>query len=342
MWSKSHVAIQFAHHVHDTSPQTSIFWIHASSRSRFEEAYGSIANKLELPGREDPSVNVLVLVRNYLQRDEFGPWLMIVDNVDDVNVFHSRNPTSSHDQQPLASFLPRRHDGIILVTSRSMDAADRLTGSHKAIYSVSNMNNAQALRLFRNKLKEEFDQDAAADLLRELNYIPLAIAQAAAYINRRAPRITVKKYLNSFLKSDKSKSNLLNRDAGDLRRDEGVSNSVITTWQVTFEQIRSERPSAADLLAFMSFFNPQDIPEFVLYDYKGNLIEGEDRNGEDIGFENDLDVLRGYSLVSIAATQGACEMHSLVQFCTQAWLSVVGEVDIWRQLFLRAMSDIFQ
>ncbi|KAL6409890.1 hypothetical protein AUP68_06292 [Ilyonectria robusta] len=53
--SKSQVAIQFAHHIRDTSPQTSVFWVHASSKPRFEEAYRSIADNLRLPRRNDPT-----------------------------------------------------------------------------------------------------------------------------------------------------------------------------------------------------------------------------------------------------------------------------------------------
>uniref|UniRef100_A0A0D2YHZ4 Uncharacterized protein n=1 Tax=Fusarium oxysporum (strain Fo5176) TaxID=660025 RepID=A0A0D2YHZ4_FUSOF len=100
------------------------------------------------------------------------------------------------------------------------------------------MDDAQGLQLFQNKLNGDFDRDAATDVLWALNYIPLAITQAAAYINRRAPCVSVKTYLDTFQESNKKKGNLLNRDAGDLRRDETVSNSVVVTWQVTFEQIR--------------------------------------------------------------------------------------------------------
>ncbi|KAH8661168.1 hypothetical protein BGZ61DRAFT_485518 [Ilyonectria robusta] len=318
--SKSQVAIQFAHHVRDTSPQTSVFWVHASSKPRFEEAYRSIADNLRLPRRNDPSVDVLGLVRDWLQREEAGPWLMVLDNVDDVNLF---NPTPAPEEMG------------------HMDAAEKLTGSHKAVYGISAMDDAQALLLFRNKLQGDSDKNAAADLLRALDYIPLAITQAAAYINRRAPRISVKTYLDTFRESNKKKGSLLNSDAGDLRRDETVSNSVVTTWQVTLEQIRRERPSAANLLSLMSFFNPQGIPEFVLHNYKGELEGNVDRDEDRDEFEDDLDVLCGYSLVSVTATRDVCEMHSLVQFCTRAWLSMVDDAERWRQVFLWAMSRHF-
>ncbi|KAI8674483.1 hypothetical protein NCS57_00346200 [Fusarium keratoplasticum] len=354
-FGKSQVAIQFAHHIHDKSPQTSVFWVHASSKPRFEEAYRFIAQRLELPRRNDPDIDVLGLVRDWLQTEEAGSWLMVLDNVDDVNLCHpsanasgnkaanqptDENAIASSDQRPLAAYLPKCRSGTILVTSRSMDAAEKLTSSQKAIYRISTMDDTQGLQLFRNKLNGDFDRDTAADLLRALDCIPLAITQAAAYINRRAPRASVKTYLDAFRESDKKKGSLLNRDAGDLRRDETVSNSVVTTWQVTFDQINRERPSAAKLLSFMSFFNPQGIPEFVLHDYSTDLTDNVDRDADSDDFEDDLDVLRGYSLVSVTAAQDVCEVHSLVQFCTRAWISM-DDAERWRQVFLRSMSRHF-
>ncbi|KAM5353336.1 hypothetical protein ACJZ2D_016758 [Fusarium nematophilum] len=311
-FGKSPVAIQFAHHIHDTSPQTSVFWVHASSKLRFEKAYRSIAERLELPRRNVPNVDVLNLVRDWLQTEEAGSWLMVLDNADDANLFYpstnvggnkaanqpaDENAVARSDQRPLAAYLPKRRSGTILVTSRSMDAAEKLTGSHKAVYRISTMDDAQGVELFWNKLKGDFDRDAATDLLQTLDYIPLAITQAAAYINRRAPRISIRTYLETFQKSDNKKGSLLISDAGDIRRDETVSKSVVTTWQVTFEQIRRERPSAANLLSFMSFFNPQGIPDFVLHNYDTDLTGSEDTDSESDDFEDDLDILRGYSLV---------------------------------------------
>ncbi|KAI3576689.1 hypothetical protein IWW34DRAFT_808545 [Fusarium oxysporum f. sp. albedinis] len=262
-FGKSQVIIQFAHHIHDTSPQTSLFWVHASSKPRLNKAYRSIAERLSLPRRNDPNIDVLGLICDWLQTEEAGSWLMVLDNADDVNLFYlstnaggnkaanqpvDENGVARSDQRPLAAYLPKRRSRTILVTSRSIDAAEKLTGSHKA--------------LFRNKLNGDFDKDAAADLLR-----------TAAYINYRAPRISIRTYLDTFRKSNKKKGSLLISDAGDLRRDETVSNSVVMIWQVPFEQTRRERPSAANLIAFISFFNPQSIPEFMLYNYNTDLTD---------------------------------------------------------------------
>jgi hypothetical protein len=103
---------------------------------------------------------------------------MVLDNVDDVE---ARDPSS-----PLAAYLPQSHNGSILVTSRSRDAAAKLTGSYKNVKEAQAIDTGQALQLLQNKLEDGFSMDSAEDLLDALEYIPLAITQAAAYINRGA------------------------------------------------------------------------------------------------------------------------------------------------------------
>jgi hypothetical protein len=88
----------------------------------------------------------------------------------------------------------------------------------------------------------EIDEVAAIDLVHALDCVPLAVNQAAAYINRRSPRVSVASYLEEFRKSEKRKDSLLRSDKGDLGRHDGVSNSVVVTWQVTFEQISDRVP----------------------------------------------------------------------------------------------------
>ncbi|KAH7492902.1 Tetratricopeptide repeat-domain-containing protein [Fusarium oxysporum f. sp. albedinis] len=67
-------------------------------------------------------------------------------------------------------------------------------------------------------------------------------------------------------------------------------------------------------------------------------VKDDEDNDE---FEDDLDVFRGYSLVSVTAKGDVCEIHTLVQFCTRVWLSVVDNTDRWKRLFLWTMSRHF-
>ncbi|KAI4940873.1 hypothetical protein J4E91_011130 [Alternaria rosae] len=348
---KSQLALQYAHSIRDAAPQIFVFWVHASTRARFEEAYRDIANQLQLPGRDDPKANVLRLVHDWLRDDANGQWVMVIDNVDDVETFFpSRKRQRQGDevdgsaQIPLATFLPQSRNGAILVTSRSKDAATRLAGGYNKVKEVLAMDEGEGLQLLRNKLQDPPLEESAVDLLRALDCIPLAVAQAAAYINRRG-RITVASYLAEFRENSKKRESLLNWDAGELRRDESASNSVVTTWQMSFEQIQRERRSAAELLSLMSFFNPQGIPESVLRRHsreaarRAGLEDEEEEEDADSAFDEDLDTLRAYSLVSMTAGSDAWEMHALVQFCTRVWLSSCSDARQWEQRFVALMAQ---
>jgi tetratricopeptide (TPR) repeat protein len=279
-----------------------------------------------------------------------GQWTMILDNVDDVETFFpSRQDTEDATEQSssLATYLPQSCNGSILITSRIRDAAARLTGGYTSIKDVFAMDEGQGLQLLRHKLPEALHEDGAMmDLLQALGYMPLAITQAAAYINRRA-HMTIARYLSEFRANDQRRESLLHQDAGDLRRDQSASNSVVTTWQMSFERIRRERPSATELLSLMSFFSPQAIPEQTLREYKwvsAKLDTPFDEEEADRAFDEDLDTLYTYSLVTVTGTTGndrMCDMHALVQFCTRVWLSSSGETERWKEVFIKLLAQEF-
>jgi hypothetical protein len=119
-------------------------------------------------------------------------------------------------------------------------------------------------------------------------------------------------YPEELRKNDKKKENLLNRDSGDLRRDETASNSVALSWQISFERIREQRRSAADLLSLMSFFNPQGIPESILRTHSREMAGTIDEDKSDTAFDEDFDILQAYSLITAGADGSVYEMHALV------------------------------
>ncbi|KAH6680037.1 kinesin light chain 3 [Plectosphaerella plurivora] len=357
-FGKSQLAIEFAHQVHVDHPDTSIFWVHGHTRETFEESYHALAELLALPCRHEPEIDILALVRDWLQRDDISPWFMILDNADDVTIYFPSKGDVSISQRPLASYLPKSTIGRVLVTSRSRDAAEKLAGASRFIRQIPVMGGTEALELFQTRIESTTDDSAAIELVHALDCIPLALNQAVAYINQRIPRVTAASYLQEFRKSEKRKDSLLRSDKGDLGRHDEVSNSVVVTWQVTFEQIRRERPRAANLLSLMSQFQAQNIPEEMLHDYEDDSacsikkgadavnaeIEGGGESNEDEmrqDFEDDMNVLRGYSLVSLLAEEGLCEMHPLVQVCTRSWISETGDAARWSRLFIKLAAKHF-
>jgi len=152
------------------------------------------------------------------------------------------------------------------MTTRSGEVASKLV-EQSDIIAVEPMDEAHALELFEKKMGKQDDSKDVVDLATALEFMPLAIVQAAAYISQRAPRCSVQQYLEEFRKSDRKKTSLLNHEGGQLRREGGqlrrdleAKNSIIITWQISFDHIRQARPSAADLLSLMSFSTGKGYP----------------------------------------------------------------------------------
>lgn len=332
---------------------------------------------MKLPGRRDPKADIPQLIEQWLCNAENGPWLLVLDNADNAGVLFyadhdATNARSStvNSGRALSTYLPQSSHGSILITSRSKDVAQRLTGDSKNIIEVYPMDKGHALALLARKVGSQPDMNHGADLVEALEYMPLAISQAGAYIQQRAPRTSISKYLEEFRRSERGKFSLLNRDDQSLRRDRNASNSVITTWQISFDSTRSERSSAADLLSLMSFFDRQGIPEWLVRPpdtiasqdgeaYEGKGDDSNDGESGDDGdshassasdasedsaaqtFEDDLAVLRNYYLISFNKTGDIFEMHNLVQLAMKKWLSVNNRTEIFKEQFIGRLERAF-
>ncbi len=362
--SKSQLAIEFAHRIDEGQASTWVFWVHAGTQARVEEGFRTIADAVKLPGRNQPKADIPQLVYGWLSNERNGRWIMILDSADDPDVFYTPTSSDARTGRPFATYLPQSRNGSVVITTRNKDLASRLTGRRQNIFEVGPMAQTDALTLLEKKLGPLPDRDVAADLVRALDLVPLAISQAAAYIQARAPRSSPEKYLAEFWESERRRSRLLEHDAGDLRRDGGASNAILTTWQISFDYIRSQRRSAADLLSLMSFFDRQGIPEWVLNPGiakdamragdpdkagEGDSDDGSsdadddagDADGADGGFEDDVAVLRDYCLILTDEAGDQFKMHGLVQLSTRKWLETFGQQETFKQEFIERMATSF-
>lgn len=253
-------------------------------------------------GRHDPHADIFQLVHDWLQDEGKGPWVIILDNVDDsafLKLLRPNNEGTATTPRKLISYIPRIQHGSVLVTSRSKGAALELVEQADMIV-IEPMGMKAAFQLFQNKLGQNEDEACTLKLAASLEYMPLAIVQAAAYIVQRRPRCSVQKYMDEFSKSDKRKTNLLRVTGGDHRRDPEAENSILLTWQISFEYIRETRPSAADLLSLMSFCDRQGIPQFLLRGQDDSTSsDGSDGSDSDEEIQhhgtNNLDLVNDYS-----------------------------------------------
>ena len=247
---------------------------------------------------------------------------MVVDNADDAGVMFepwngetttTTTAITASTAQSLSDFLPLSSNGSIVVTSRSREVVERLQVFSEDVLDVDPMEVNVARDLFLKKLKKAGQETSANDMERLVNHLdcmPLAITQAAAYIEQAAPRISVSKYREILVKNDSERAALLQKDVRDPRRDRQASNSIIMTWHVTFTHLRQTRDSAARLLALMSLFDREAIPDHLL---QGRYVAAEDGQTE---FEDDIVTLRAYSLISVGVNEHLFDMHRLVQLST--------------------------
>jgi tetratricopeptide (TPR) repeat protein len=301
-------------------------------------------------------------VQDWLHDSKNGQWLLFLENLDDARFLldihldiqphlgnldiqsHSGN-LESRASKPLRDYLPKSLNGSILITSRNREAALELVNQSDIIV-VERMDEQHALALFEKKLRRQDISEDVVELAAALDFIPLAIVQAAAYISHQASHLSVREYL------------MMLREGVQLHRNQEAKNSVISTWQVSFEHIREIRPSACDLLSLMSFFDRQGIPECLLQsrtpygitqqDQKGRSENNTDDKEESESqsrvieeFEEDVSVLRNYSLICLDTHMTIFEMDEMVQLATRQWLETNGQLEKWRQQCIRNLCAEF-
>lgn len=320
---KSHIAIEFAYRFRERIPGSAVIWIHAATAARFEQDFKSIAQDFHLPGRDSPQTDILKLVKDWLEIKYEKAWLLIIDNVDDEELFKKTSTGKS-----CREYLPvQSPQGAILYTSRNRKICFNLT---KSIIDVLPMTALEAESLLGHRIGGMAAPDEQKVLLEELDYLPLAITQAASYMTETG--ITMAEYLAEYRESKESKMHLLSHEFSDLGRGERPLESVTATWKVSFEYIRLKNPRAAEILSLMSFFDRQSIPQSLL------INDGENS----VLFRNAVTILEQFSLI-IHENRDNYSMHRLVQIATSAWVSRQGieEEQKWAATALQNLSTKF-
>lgn len=236
---KTQVALQFAHWVKENKPDHSVLWVPALSNASFEQAYTEIQKKLAIPNVDEEPKEA---VRRHLSLENAGKWLLIIDNADDIDVLYGSS------QQPFGiHYLPHSEHGRVLFTTRSQDVAVRVAaGDVIELQEMSREESKSVLEkslVHKNQLQ---DEEAVTKLLEELTYLPLAIAQAAAYMSIN--KVPITEYLRLCKNTNEDMIELLRSKFHDSTHYNSSQNAVATTWSISFTQIHNNDKSAATLL----------------------------------------------------------------------------------------------
>ncbi|KAI9654122.1 MAG: hypothetical protein M1829_000976 [Trizodia sp. TS-e1964] len=326
---KTRIALELAHKWKDENKPISVFWAHASTAPRFRLSYGDIAKDVNIAGWDSPNpeIDILLLVKNWLESKASGPWILILDNADDIDLFYGRQENASR----LAEYLPQSSHGSILLTTRNKQVALKFTTARNVI-EVPPLDVKDSVALLTAKVGDSTCEDDFAKLAKELDHVPLALVQAAAFIS--AQSLTAAEYLDIYNRDDLSKTELLSEHFEDDVRDDEIMNPVATTFAISFEHIKKSHPPAADILSAMSILDAQSIPVSLL-PLDDDLVQSIKIFG----------TLQAFSLITKTSKKEQqdqfFDLHRLVRLAMRNWLNINKQLDSWTMRIIDILSKLF-
>lgn len=304
---KTQLAVEYAYrHV---AGYTLVWWIRSEETATLAADYASLATELQLLEREAVDKHeVISAVRRHLQHAR--DWLLIFDNA----------------QQPedIADYLPRGATGHVLITSRNPN-----WGSVAKPVKVTVMARDESMAFLRKRTGQR-DETAVGQLAEELGHLPLALAQAAAYVEQTGKSLTG--YLQLFRAEQWE---MLNRGKPSIQEHA----TVATTWEISFKQVRQASPAAAGMISLIAYLAPEQIPLGILKagaEYLPQTLAAAARNS--VQLDEAVAALRRYSLVEVR--EEILSVHRLVQTVVRNHLEKTEKVQ-WASAAVRLVEKAF-
>jgi hypothetical protein len=275
---KSTLALQFAHR--NRSRYNPVWWISADSPVRVTAALAELAARLDpyasLTART--SAEAAAWAIGWLQAHE--GWLLVLDDA-----------TPRSIEPVLGTLTGGRH----LITSR------RATGWHRVArpLPLAVLPPDAALDLLMQVISPGGDSDPELlqRLAAELGYLPLALEQAAAYIQYTA--ITPADYLDRLRRYPARM--FAASAAPDAAGESDRQRTIARVWQLSLEAIARGQPLAGEILRTLAWFSPDPIPRDLAYQLHPDPLTVDDA----------LALLNAYSMITL--TSRSVTIHRLVQ-----------------------------
>lgn len=319
---KTQVALEYAYQYHHE--YAAVFWISAANRETLLDGYVLIANLLQLPEKNERDHNrVILAVRWWLATHQ--RWLLILDNADDLAI--------------VRDVLPAKRSGHLLLTTRA-----QALGTLAQRIEIETMGMAEGtLFLLRrakllapdatlDQMPEEY-LPAAEAIVIEMDFLPLALDQAGAYVDEVGCSLTA--YLELYCAH---RAELLQR-RGHVPTDH--PESVTTTWSLNFQKVEQSNPVAADLLRLCAFLEPDAIPEELFGEGGTSPGSAFQPLSTDMLILNEaIEELRKYSLVQRHPESRLLHIHRLVQIVLKESMEI-DEQGYWAERAICVTNAIF-
>ena len=293
---KTQTAVEYAYRYSDG--YETVLWVRADTSDSLTADIGAIVELLDLPEKDERNqARVIRAFKFWLQTHP--SWLLIFDNADTIAT--------------ISDFLLLRGGGAILLTTRvqrvgrsikkiEMEKLSRPEGTALLLHQTDQLEEAHSHRKI-----SEYEERAAARLYELLDGLPLALDQAASYIEET--QCSVGEYLALY---QAQPARLLNRT--DSVNTSDYPYSVATTWTLSFQRIAQSSSAAADLLSLCAFLHPDAIPiEFVTQGAMHLSVPLQQAAADAAELNETVGILINYSLLRRDPETQVLTIHRLVQ-----------------------------
>ncbi|MBB5112544.1 hypothetical protein FHU28_002383 [Micromonospora echinospora] len=291
---KSQLAAGLAHRLWDGGVLDLLVWVSATSRSGVVTAYAQAA--ADVTGIEDADADQAAARFMAWLATTPRRWLIVLDDVADPNDLRGLWP-------------PATQVGRTVVTTRSADSA--LTAGRQVINVGVFTPDESAAYLSAKLAGVPGRLEEAADLAVDLGHLPLALAQAAAYILDRTS-MTCAGYRRRLADGRRQLADLAPRALPD-----DYPYPVAVTWSLSIDRADSFIPPgvARPVLELAALLDPNGIPIEV---FTTSTVQTylSTRTGKPIDVDDltdALDNLTRLSLTTVDHAAGMVRVHGLLQ-----------------------------
>jgi hypothetical protein len=303
-----------AYRIREEFKNCSVFWISASNIASLYQAYTHIAQRLNIPGWDDKKADVKELVQLYLSKESAGQWLLVFDITDRARL----EAVESSQAVSLIEYLPVSNQGAIVFTTTDRKIAVILV--LQDIIELPEIEQDIAQSILEIYLISPVNEPEVANLLfKELVYLPLAVVQAAAYININ--KITLRQYLLLLAEQKEEDVEPISKES---------ENVIASTWLISFEQIRRQDILAADYLLFIACVDSTDIL-LVLLPTTLSREKGVDT----------VRTLNNYLFITKCIAESVLDLYQLVYLSTRNWLQKQELLSEWTQVAIIRLLEMF-
>ncbi|KAF2008718.1 kinesin light chain [Aaosphaeria arxii CBS 175.79] len=315
---KSQLALELAYRTRQKNKNCLVFWIDANNVDSLDQSYASIAQKLDIPGWADEKVHVKQLVKRRLERERVRQCLLIFDNAEDIS--RGSSGLSVAREVNLADYLPQSDLCSVVLTATDINTAMRELAPDTAKRMLENYLDIPISASEQQQLEQQ-------QLLQELSYLPLAIIQAAAYINTTG--VTLQQYQLLLERQNEHTPGHSSKPSEDKEQERTTKNPVATTLFISIDEIQRSNTLAADYLFLTACVAQKDIPLDLL---------AANQPGER---ESAVNIISRYALITRRPADSALDVHRLVHRALREWLQQQKQLGQWTQYAITQLYRVF-